>query len=54
MCLGHPAVGIGSDDRAVFASGKVEVLVGKGKRFGIAVQGFKAETVFGPQAATGG
>ena len=54
MCLGYLAVRIDSDGRAVFANGKVEVLVGKGQRFGIAVQGFKAETVLGPQAATGG
>ena len=53
MCLGYPAVGIGPDGRAVLADGKVEALVGEGQRFGIAVQGSKAEAVLGLQAATG-
>ena len=46
--------GIGSYGRAAFADGKVEALVGKGQRFGIAVQGFKSEAMFGLQAATSG
>ena len=53
MCLGNPAVGVGPDGRAVFADGQVEALVGKGQLFGIALQRFKAEVVFGLQAATG-
>ena len=53
MCLGYLAARIDSDGCAVFAYGKDEALVGKGQRFGIALQGSKAEAVLGLQAATG-